>query len=670
MCFMPPASSSFDFAIQQQASLNSLSTLIDSTSIGQTSTTLRGATMMENLLSLPSIPPLSAVSVMQLLLLVYMAVEVVFYVVFHYHLIPKANIPIPPEPYRDYGDSGERHLHLYRIFHRVRKSAQQSNVCVREALADFLLSWFDEAPVEQGGEPKVKLTPTAKARLLERSKSFPCPYKGEPAPPAILLRGLSNATGYSSSSSSTSRPSSEDGSVNEDLDDSGDDIGDDLFDHHQVSTSSSSPVPENKGKWMMEGLWQENVSVFFAWAMFGKSHAELLEWEVEELELCKNMMENEFDLVFPHNLHNLSPALTCVRGPKASPQPPCPHGRQPVLDPRLLNVESVRSMHRPLVVYLGVMMMKWMGEMFLRLLGFQRLVLNGVVTWYRPASSSSSSSSSSSLSSPPSSGAGQDNDQQQLQPLLFFHGIAPGGFVFYLPMLFAGLVKGDAQRAMAIFLNPSITYDMNFQGITEVQMVAAVEEFVDKYLDQGRKQRQQQQFAVAGHSFGSVPITWLIHSSLRNRIGQILLLDPVTILLSDSAIVGNFLYCKSWNYTRILTSSELFTEHYLRRQFAWYNADLWLEDLPPHVPVTICLSGSDQIVDAPAVRKLILQHKQEHSEKNNNNNNKEKTNDSINLIYWEGAAHAFCVALPFKWPEMRKVLLEQELASLQQRRQE
>jgi hypothetical protein len=640
MCFLA-GSSSFDFSVHRQRTLSSL--IESSTSIRQTATLPASVTtMMEDLFSLPVIPP-SAVSVMQLLLLVYIGIEVVFYFVFHYHLVPKANIPIPPEPYRDYGDYGERHLHLYRIFNRVRKGAKKSNVPVREALADFLLSWFDEAPHEQAG-PKIKLTATAKARLLERSKSCPCPYKGEPAPPAILLRGLSNATGYSSSSSGGSRPSSEDGSINEDLD-SGDD-GDDLFDHHPTSSSSSSSSssPE-KGKWMMEGLWQENVGVFFAWAMFGKSHAELEEWEVEELELCKNMMEEEFDLVFPHNLHNLSPSLTCVRGPKASP-PPCKHGRQPVLDPRLLNVENVRSLHRPLAIYLGVMMMKWVGGMFLRWLGFQRMVLNGVVTWYRPS---------------PSSG-GQD---QQLQPLLFFHGIAPGGFVFYLPMLFAGLVKGDAQRAMAIFLNPSITYDMDFKGITEVQMVAAVEEFVETYLDKGRTQKQQ--FAVAGHSFGSVPITWLVHSSLRNRIGQILLLDPVTILLSDSAIVGNFLYCKGWNYTRVLTSSELFTEHYLRRQFAWYNADLWLEDLPPNVPVTICLSGSDQIVDAPAVRKLILQHKQETSEKKKKRT--KKNSDNINLIYWEGAAHAFCVALPFKWSEMRKVLLEQELTALQQQRQ-
>ena len=108
-----------------------------------------------------------------------------------------------------------------------------------------------------------------------------------------------------------------------------------------------------------------------------------------------------------------------------------------------------------------------------------------------------------------------------------------------------------------------------------------------------------------------------------------------------------------WNYTRVLTSSDLFTEHYLRRHFSWYNSELWLEDLP-NVPVTFALSGGDEIVDAPTVRDHILLHKKENKLKN------------MNVIYWDRVPHATCVMLPFGWRQMRKTMLQQELASVRQ----
>jgi hypothetical protein len=612
--------------------------------------------MMDLLMSLSSQVPPSVASAMQVVLLAYLGMEVVFYFVFHYHLVPRANQRTVPSPYRDYGGPGERHKLLFRMLERVKQGAMAQSssndvLFVRQALADCLIGWFEQVP--RGGRTKVQLSARAKARLLERNKakwlsssslsSSGDSFLDEPVPQATLLRGLSTATGCSDASNADSdQNSSRSTNIVSEPEDEG---------------RTEALVVEKGGKWMMEGLWEENAGVFFAWALFGKDVDDLEEWEEDELLLCETKAEQEHDLIFPQSLHNIPSNVQVVKGPTASPRPPPPETRnkdddagrqqrrqqQPILDPRLLTLEDLSPMHRPLAVYLAVMVMKMIGGAFLRCLGFHRLVIKNMVIWYRPASSDDR--------------AAQAGQEELLQPLLFFHGIAPGGHVLYLPMLLGGIVRGERPRAVAIFENPSISTTLGFNNaISEYETVAAIQEFIETCLDKNEKRAEKQKLAIVGHSFGSCPVTWLVHSSLQERIGQILLLDPVTILLHQPAVMSNFLYSNDVFYIRIAAASELFTEHYLRRHFSWYNSELWLEDLPANVPVTICLSGGDAIVDAPTVHTHVLRHKQENK------------CDNMNVIYWENVPHASCVIFPFKWRQIRKAMLQQELRSVQQQR--
>ena len=227
-------------------------------------------------------------------------------------------------------------------------------------------------------------------------------------------------------------------------------------------------------------------------------------------------------------------------------------------------------------------------------------------------------------------------------PLLFFHGIAPSGLTFYLPMVLAGI--GMHGRSCFLFENRPISCPLGFRAFTEKETVAGVLEALDTHID------PHTNVSLVGHSFGSCPSTWLLHSPLRDQIKKLALLDPVTILLSEPDVMNNFLYSHQVQFSpnknstkletilqsigrtkiHLLASSKLFTEYYLRRHFSWSNSELWLDDIPFGVQVTVCLAENDEIINAEKVKQEVKLHN-EHSQ------------SQVNLIYWEGVGHTWCV---------------------------
>lgn len=363
-----------------------------------------------------------------------------------------------------------------------------------------------------------------------------------------------------------------------------------------VSSSSSSSCTETSSIhsdsseeetcWTVEGLGRDEVDEFFSWAFFGKHVYDLESWEVQELQKCYQQIEARFGLVFEHGkLHRYRP--------------------------RLLTLENVSPLHRPLAVYALVLLTQRLAGLLLRLLGFQRVLSStGLIGWYRQARRGS----------------------ECYLPMLFFHGIAPAGFAFYLPMVFHLVQDG---RAVFLFQNQSISCTVGFDALTEQDTVEGVKEIVGRF-EPNRK------LSLVGHSFGSCQLTWLLHSTLQSCIAQMVLVDPVSILLSEPDVMVNFLYTHDVSKIRMFASSELFTEYYLRRHFSWYNSELWLHDVPEHVRLLVALSGIDEIVNAPKVRHEL------------------ETN-SFPVLHWEGATHAKCVTNPRNWKELKTRMLQQEL---------
>jgi poly(3-hydroxyalkanoate) synthetase len=93
----------------------------------------------------------------------------------------------------------------------------------------------------------------------------------------------------------------------------------------------------------------------------------------------------------------------------------------------------------------------------------------------------------------------------------------------------------------------------------------------------------------------------------------------------------------------MVASSEIMTQSYLRRHFAWYNGELYVEDVK--FPMLVFCSEQDEIVNSEKVKQEMLRHHQQGHE----------------YLSWEGVGHGACIINPHKWKVIKRRMLEQEL---------
>lgn len=357
-------------------------------------------------------------------------------------------------------------------------------------------------------------------------------------------------------------------------------------------------------------LYRQDTDDFFAWAFWGKHYSAMDEEDILELDRIYQELQDRHNLTFPYRSDTLEDS----------------HRSKP----RLMTLEPVNAWYRPLFVYLTVYCIKVAGGIMLRLMGFQRIVARtGLVAWYRG----------------PAFPKSNNNVETSLLPILFFHGIAPGGLMLYLPMIFFGLAT-ESGRPVLLFENRSISCALDFYPRTEKETVDGIMEILES------KKLQNADLSLVGHSFGSCSMTWLLASRRLPNIKQVVLIDPVAVLLSEPDVMVNFLYAEHLDKIRMVASSELFTEYYLRRHFAWYNSELWLEDYVDDCKVLLCLSEKDEIINSKKVKQEIERHV-----------------PSARLVYWEKVGHGASIPSPSKWKQVKGIMLEQELQIAQEKRQ-
>ena len=297
------------------------------------------------------------------------------------------------------------------------------------------------------------------------------------------------------------------------------------------------------------------------------------------------------------------------------------------------SIDKVSPTYHPLLFYLVFMVLKWIAGVVLTVSGFRFYrTSNGLGYWYRAA----------------------HRNNQASVPLLFYHGIAPGGLFIYLPMILFGLSRDD--QDMFCFENPAISCTSLWfpRVLNEDDTVRGSMEAVDSRLG-----CDSEKVSLCGHSMGTCQITWWLHHSdeARRRVTQVLLLDPVTILLSDPTVMVNFLYkrqCHTWFncLVHVMASTEIFIEHYIRRHITWYNCELWLQDdFPPDLAqVLVCLSGKDVIIDSQAVREEIeVQNERKRQQQ-------QSQSSLVQVLYWDNDGHGFCLAFWQRWNEIRKAM--------------
>lgn len=662
---------------------------------------------------------------------IYIAIEIIFYLVFRWYLVPRANRRTsPPLPYRDYPALADRHQLLVRILKRLLVDDEADTIGSKErvtkaeleldsksihhhspasyhqdtsnndprggaqvvwtarqrqVIQDFLLQWFhcsDETAEtiqtrDASTQPFVlSVKGTAKQQHPSESRSTGSSgLSSTTTRTNHFLPRFKHKPSSSSSSSSSSSTSTTSLSSTTETRDPDEELS--SFEHAAaVSLGHRHSHPQRQSPdnhreaheqrkdasnyWTVPGLTKDDTDPFFAWAFFGKHLEDLTGTEQVELNRCYEEIRTLLQLVFyPKHKNQEEPSTAPLLK---------------VHSPRRLTLEDVDPIHRPLLVYILVAFLKILGGCYLRWIGFQRMVSKptGLVAWYRPAQKMTSTTKlgSSGNTTDRCRNDSTASSSPPLMPLLFFHGIAPGGLILYLPMVLKGLLGSSTSSSSSssterisghrdcfLFENHSISCTLRFSALTEEQTVMGVQEIVETALGPTNKQG----LVVVGHSFGSCPLTWLLHSrqtEFRHRIRQLVLIDPVTILLSEPDVMINFLYARTVNHIRMVASSELFTEYYLRRHFAWYNSELWLEDLcrllQPNAQILVCLSEHDEILNAPKVKKQIDRHVQQQQMQSS-------TGHHLRVLYWTHVGHANCVSSPQKWKEMQQIMLEQEL---------
>ena len=529
------------------------------------------------------------------LLGLYLFSECLFYVYFHTHLIHHANALPTDFPtakiYQDYPEPADRVKLLRRILQRLCRKAQMRNQTVQQVISEFILAWYDDTTTsptksnfsyQKSRSTSISLASSDLTQQMENSNTSSS-VESKP-----LLHAVSNSSSEASSLAGSEASSSL--SLNGELD---------MDDRSSVPQSQESSEQKH-ASWTIPGLHHKSVYDSLAWAFFAKDSKHLTMAEQAALQDCFACLQQETGLVFASQSNHYQP--------------------------RRLSLEPVRALHRPWIVYALIGVAQWAARfLILPALGFVRVTAVSVplVAWHRPRRRNRSNDNS-------------NNSHARL----FFHGIAPSGILPYLPMLQAVWGKTSDDSDILLFENPSVSCQFHalpqFHVASEVETVQGIREILQ------HTQLAHAKLTLMGHSFGSCPITWILRQQRQHAyfdIEHVILLDPVTILLSEPTVMSRFLYSDKDAIIRFVVASELFTEFYLRRHFCWYNSELWLEDFQD-LSWTIVLSGCDEIVPSPVV--------QEHVQS--------LALPKCELVYWPHAKHANCVMSPFRWKLMQDFL--------------
>ena len=341
---------------------------------------------------------------------------------------------------------------------------------------------------------------------------------------------------------------------------------------------------------------------FVAWALFARRADRLSAAEREE---CESLVD--------------ACALLRAREGPCAPLEDADRGL-PHVD---MTIAPLHFLHRPLCFYVLVAIKAQVAALVLSLFGFERLREGNTTYWHRtaadagvlmpkngvPAPKNGVPTPKNGVSAPKNGASAPENGASapkngasapesrvpaaKSAPIVCFHGISSGIF-FYLPLL----LNLCRRRQAVIVEQPHVAMALDFRPPAREELVADVLKILHRHRIASA--------TFAGHSLGSVPVTWMA-ALAPQAVGQVLLLDPVCLLLSLPHVATNFLYRRPSNARQALlyfgAASEIGVSNALRRHFHWYHNVLWLEDpLLRDVPITVALAGRDEVAPAELIR--------------------------------------------------------------------
>lgn len=370
---------------------------------------------------------------------------------------------------------------------------------------------------------------------------------------------------------------------------------------------------------------KDNVREFFAWAFLNRGN------ESEEEKKRRALEHPEENIAQEEELEEYVDGVQTLLGRSLEP------GCGPAKSLRL-TIDQVNMSHRPLLWYMIVMIVDTATAAYLHYNHFRsfRTPLRSSLAIFPPRPAclfTRNISPASSLSY-----WYRPHTSRTRLPVLFIHGIGIGLYPY--SRWLTEINKNDPEASqdgevgiIAIELMP-----ISFRITTPVPDKDELCRQIDVIL--GRHGFDK--VVLACHSYGSVVSTHLLHNpNTAEKIGPVLLVDPVTILLHLPDVAYNFTARRprgaNEHQLHYFASTDMMVAHTLARQFFWSQNILWKNDLRGR-KVTISLGGRDLIVDTETVGKYLngLDLKSE----DRSWHDRGWTGSGIETIWWPTADHA------------------------------
>lgn len=244
-----------------------------------------------------------------------------------------------------------------------------------------------------------------------------------------------------------------------------------------------------------------------------------------------------------------------------------------------ISMDPVNAWYRPVAIYLLFFLFRQYSFLSLLIRGFCRKHSGDLTYWIR-----------------------QGSCCNQSEALVFIHGISPG-----IGPYLSFLSKIDGSRTMFIVELPFVSMDI-FASIPTAKDTA-------RSLDLMLHQHGFRSACFVAHSYGTAVCSWVLR--YRPHLAQsLVLIDPISLLLCFANVLSDFIYHRSENQSRkriprflflilfkFISAREIGIAETLCRNFWWYEAMTFAEDLPRNT--SVILSENDRIVPVSKITQYL-----------------------------------------------------------------
>lgn len=236
-------------------------------------------------------------------------------------------------------------------------------------------------------------------------------------------------------------------------------------------------------------------------------------------------------------------------------------------------LEPLRALHKPLIFYIFMEFMAVLSHLVLFAWGFQRNPRETLTTWTKQRS-------------------GQET-------IVFLHGVGLG-ILPYLHFI-RSLIHCSKDRTIMVVEMPHVSLRLSVEA---PRLENLADDITNSFVGKA---------TFIAHSYGTFVVSKILHK-YPDRVRNVVLLDPVTLLTCHPTLLSNFVYVQlpkkiprsaesimqiiQFICMRDLTLSQTFC-----RKFNGMEIMLWPSDFPKDYKHLIAVSGRDKLLPAEMIRK-------------------------------------------------------------------